>query len=119
MTLHNQSFDASEILTTGTRRILAHLREDEIVVAIGENAWHSYALLYGNLIVVAVDRQTLHSILFSDLEPRIMIIQGEVHVLHWCRMVTLLWGSRLILVLRHALGSLVLLLAHRLLRCSS
>ena len=96
MTLHNQSFDASEILTAGTRRILAHLREDEIVVAIGENAWHSYALLYGDLVVVAVDRQALHSILFSDLEPRIMIVQGQVHILHWCRMVTLLWRSRLI-----------------------
>ena len=96
MTLHNQSFDASKIITARARRILAHLRKDEIVVAIGENAWHSYALLYGNLIVVAVDRQTLHSILFSDLEPRIMIIQGQVHILHWCRMVTLLWRSRLI-----------------------
>ena len=96
MTLHNQSFDASETITARARRILAHLRKDEIVVAIGENTWHSYALLYGNLIVVAVDRQALHSILFSDLEPRIMIVQGEVHVLHWCRMVTLLWRSRLI-----------------------
>ena len=96
MTLHNQSFDTSEIITAGARRILAHLRKDEIVVAIGENAWHSYALLYGDLVVVAVDRQALHSILFSDLEPRIMIVQGEVHILHWCRMVTLLWRSRLI-----------------------
>ena len=118
MTLHNQSFDASEILTTGTRRILAHLREDEIVVAIGENAWHSYALLDGDLVVVAVDRQALHSILFSDFEPRVMIIQGEVHVLNRCRMVTLLRRARLVLVLRHTLGSLVLLLAHRLLSCS-
>ena len=96
MTLHNQSFNASEIITARARRILAHLRKDEIVVAIGENAWHSYALLYGDLVVVAVDRHALHSILFSDLEPRIMIVQGEVHVLHWCRMVTRLWRSRLI-----------------------
>ena len=112
VTLHNQPFNAPEVLTSGTRRILAHLGKDEIVVTIGENAWHSYALLDGNLIVVAIDRQALHSVLLSDLKPRVMVIQGEVHVGHWRRMVVLLRRARLALVLRHALASLILLLAH-------
>ena len=98
MTLNNQSINTSEVIASGT--ILAHLRKDEVVVAISKNTWYRDALLYGNLIIVAVDRQALHGILFSDLEPRVVIIQRQVNILHRRCVMALLRRSCLILVLR-------------------
>ena len=115
MALHNQSFYVTEVLTARARRILAHLRKDEIVVTIGEHARNRDALLYANLVVMAVYSQALHGVLLGDLETRVVIVQGQVHVLYRRRMVALLRRPRLVLVLRHTLSTRVLPLAHRLL----
>ena len=117
MALNNQSINTSEVIASGT--ILAHLRKDEVVVAISKNTWYRDALLYGNLIIVAVDRQALHGVLFCDLEPRVVIIQRQVNILYRRCMMALLRRSCLILVLRRTWSTRVLLLSHRLLlsRC--
>ena len=103
MTLHNQAFNPPivVIIYLSTMHVLAHLAVDEIVVAIGKNAGDSDAHLNCDLVIMSINRQTLHSILLGDLNARIVLVQRQVHVLHRRRMVAMLWWSSLVLILRH------------------
>ena len=68
---------------------------------IGKNVGNCDAYLHRNLIVMSIYGQALHRILFGHLNARIVLVQCQVHVLHRCRMVAMLWRSGLVLILRH------------------
>ena len=80
------------------------MRKDKVVVAIREHAGHRDTFLNGYLVVVAIDGQALDCVLLSHLEACVVVVKCQVHVLHGCRVVTLLRGPRLLVVLRHVLG---------------
>ena len=104
--LHDQVLDPSVAIVVQAR---AHLAVDEIVVAISKHEGHSDAHLDCDLVIMSIDSQALDSVLFRHLDARIVLVQRQIHVLHRCRMMTMLRWSSLILILWHC----------KLLSCSS
>lgn len=74
MSLHYQPLYLSKILAALAWCSWGNLREDKIVVTVCKYAWNCHAFLYSDLIIMPIDCQTLHSVLLSYLESRIMII---------------------------------------------